>query len=103
MWNRATDAEESFRDRAIALSAAIVMAGAIGIGVYYRYYSQPQVPVNTPEVRPPPAPKANTEPAIQHPLPQSAPSAVATALPALNDSEELVHRPLAGALGATPD
>ena len=81
MWNRATDTEESFRDRAIALSAAIVMAGAIGIGVYYRYYSQPQEPVNTPEIRPPPAPKANTEPAIQHPLPQSAPSAVETALP----------------------
>jgi len=102
MWNRATDTEESFRDRAIALSAAIVIAGAIGIGVYYRYYWQPQEPANTQEVRPPPAPKANTEPAIQHPLPQSAPSALETALPALNDSDQLVHDSLAGLLGAKP-
>jgi len=102
MWNRATDTEESFRDRAIALSAAIVIAGAIGIGVYYRYYAPPQELANTQEVRPPPAPKANTEPAIQHPLPQSPPSAVETALPALNDSDQLVHDSLAGLVGAKP-
>ena len=102
MWNRATDTEESFRDRAIALSAAIVIAGAIGIGVYYRYYAPPQELANTQEVRPPPAPKANTEPAIQHPLPQSPPSAVETALPALNDSDQLVHDSLAGLVAAKP-
>jgi hypothetical protein len=102
MWNRETDTEEAFRNKAIWWSAGVVVAGAIGVGAYYRYFSQQ--PEQTQGVRPPPpAAPANTEPAIEHPVPQGAESgADATALPALNDSDPVVHNSLAGLLGQKP-
>ena len=78
MWNKATDPEESFRDKAIWWSAGIVIAAAIAIGVYYRYYS--------------PAPA----PAIEHPVP---PAAEQPPLPPLDQSDSLTRDSLIGLLG----
>jgi hypothetical protein len=44
MWNKATDAEESFRNKAIWGSAAAVVVLIVGIGAYYRYSSQTGAP-----------------------------------------------------------
>jgi hypothetical protein len=98
MWNKATDPEESFRDKAIWWSAGIVIAGAIAIGVYYRYYSptpaaapQPQMIAPQPAVAPP-------APAIQHPIPSAA-EQQGPPLPALDQSDPLVRDSLVGLLG----
>jgi hypothetical protein len=56
--------------------------------------------VPEPVVRPPPSPPASTEPQIAHPLP--AESGPAAALPALNDSDQVVHDSLTGVIGKTP-
>ena len=39
MWNKATDAEESFRNKAIWWSAAAVVVVIVGIAAYYRYHA----------------------------------------------------------------
>ncbi|HWF97729.1 MAG TPA: DUF3014 domain-containing protein [Steroidobacteraceae bacterium] len=96
MWNKATDPEESFRDKAIWWSAGIVIAAAIAIGVYYRYYSPvpatpaPQ-PAATGQQQAPPAP------AIQHPIPSTA-EQPAQPLPPLDKSDSVVADSLAGLL-----
>ena len=98
MWNKATDPEESFRDKAIWWSAGIVIAGAIAIGVYYRYYSPAptappaQHPAAAPQQAAPPA-----EPAIQHPIPPAAEQQ--TPLPPLDQSDPVVRDSLIGLLG----
>ena len=97
MWNKATtDPEESFRDKAIWWSAGIVIAAAIAIGVYYRYYSPapaapPPHPVAAPQPATPPVP------AIQHPIPSSAEQQ--TPLPPLDQSDSVVLDSLSGLLG----
>jgi hypothetical protein len=97
MWNKATNPEESFRDKAIWWSAGIVIAGAIAIGVYYRYYSpEPsappvQHPAAAPQQEAPPAP------AIQHPVPPAAEQQ--TPLPPLDQSDPVVRDSLVGLLG----
>jgi hypothetical protein len=97
MWNKATDSEESFRDKAIWWSAGIVIAAAIAIGVYYRFYS----PVPAP---PPPHPAATPQPvappvpAIQHPIPPDA-EQQQTPLPPLDQSDPVVRESLTGLLG----
>ena len=97
MWNKATDSEESFRDKAIWWSAGIVIAAAIAIGVYYRYYSPapaapPPPPTAAPQAAAPPAP------AIQHPIPSSAEQQQAP-LPPLDESDPVVRDSLSGLLG----
>ncbi len=97
MWNKATDAEESFRNKAIWWSAAAVVVVIAGIGAYYHYYAQP-APVKV-QASPPPAPPAPTAEengGIQHPVPATGESA---ALPALNQSDQVVHDSLAGMFG----
>jgi Protein of unknown function (DUF3014) len=96
MWNKATDAEESFRNKAIWWSAAAVVAVVAGIGVYYRYYAQPaaQKVQESRPAPPPPAPAENG--GIQHPVPANTDSA---ALPSLNQSDEVVRDSLAGLFG----
>jgi hypothetical protein len=97
MWNKATEPEESFRDKAIWWSAGIVIAAAIAIGVYYRYYSPapaapPPHPAVTPQAAAPPVP------AIQHPIPPEAEQQQAP-LPPLDQSDPLVRESLTGLLG----
>jgi hypothetical protein len=98
MWNKAGDAEESFRNKAIWGSAAAVVVVIIGIGAYYHYYVQAPVPAKVQETKPPlpPPPPADTG-GIQHPVPGSGADAVA--LPALNQSDQAVHDSLAGVVG----
>lgn len=97
MWNKATDPEESFRDKAIWWSAGIVIAAAIAIGVYYRYYSPvPAAPAPNTAVTPPPA--APPVPAIQHPIPPEAGQQQAP-LPPLDQSDPVVRDSLTALLG----
>lgn len=96
MWNKATEPEESFRDKAIWWSAGIVIAAAIAIGVYFRYYSPaPAAPPPQPAVTPQPA--APPAPAIQHPIPSTAEQQAP--LPPLDQSDSVVRESLAGVLG----
>jgi Protein of unknown function (DUF3014) len=99
MWNRATDTEESFQTKAIWWSAAAVVVVALGIGIYYRYYSQPAASEKPQEAHPPAiAPQARTDTGVQHPIPGDA-AADSTTLPVLNDSDQVVHDSLAGLIG----
>jgi hypothetical protein len=99
MWNKAKDPEEAFRDKAIWWSAGIVIAAAIAIGVYYRFYSPvPKVPQQA-SAPTQPAPSANTPPAIQHPIPTPATQAAAPPLPSLDKSDPLVRGSLIGLMG----
>ena len=100
MWNKATDAEESFRNKAIWWSAAAVVVVIAGIGAYYRY-SQPGVPEKVHETRPPAPPPATADnDGIQHPIPST--GADSAALPALNQSDQMVRDSLSGLLGQKP-
>jgi Protein of unknown function (DUF3014) len=97
MWNKATDPEESFWDKAKWWSAGIVIAAFIAIGVYYRYYSP------TPAAPPPreavtPQPATPPGPAIQHPIPSTAEQQQAP-LPPLDQSDPVVRDSLSGLLG----
>jgi hypothetical protein len=99
MWNKATDAEESFRNKAIWGSAIAVVVVIIGIGAYYRYYAPSGAPEKVRETRPPPpSPAVTDEGGIQHPIPNA--GAEASALPALNQSDQMVRDSLAGLLGS---
>jgi hypothetical protein len=96
MWNKATDAEESFRNKAIWWSTAAVVVVAAGIGAYYRYYAQP-APVKVLESpTPPPQPNAAENGGIQHPVPTNTDT---VALPSLNQSDQMVRDSLAGLFG----
>ena len=97
MWNKATDSEESFRDKAIWWSAGIVIAAAIAIGVYYRYYS-PAAAAPPPQPAVAPQPAAPPAPAIQHPIPPEAEQQQAP-LPPLDQSDPVVRDSLTGLLG----
>jgi hypothetical protein len=76
-----------------------VVVVIIGIGAYYRYYAQ-GTPEKVKEARPPPAPPAVTtdEGGIQHPIPSA--GADTTALPPLNQSDQVVRDSLVGLLGS---
>lgn len=100
MWNKATDAEESFRNKAIWWSAAAVVVVIVGIGAYYRYSVSTAVPVKAPESRPPPPAVKTDDGGIQHPIPGAGTDT--TALPALNQSDQVVRDSLVGFLGAKP-
>jgi hypothetical protein len=99
MWN---SQGEELRDRAMWWAGAIIVLGAIGIGVYYRYFSQPPAPATqkAEQVTPQAATPVEEPPAIEHPVPS--PNAVDTSLPAVNASDQLVHDSLAGLIGARP-
>jgi flagellar basal body-associated protein FliL len=101
MWNKARDAEESFRNKAIWWSAAAVVVVIVGIAAYYRYFASTAAPVKVAENRPPPPPAVKADDGgIQHPIPGA--GADTTALPALNQSDQVVRDSLAGFLGAKP-
>jgi hypothetical protein len=101
MWNKATDAEESFRNKAIWWSTAAVVVVIIGIGAYYRYTATSNAPVKVQENRPPPPPAVKADDGgIQHPIPGA--GADTAALPALNQSDVAVKDSITGFLGAKP-
>ena len=101
MWNKATDAEESFRNKAIWWSAAAVVVVIIGIGAYYRYTATSTAPVKEQENRPPPPPAVKADDGgIQHPIPAAGTDG--SALPALNQSDVAVKDSITGVLGAKP-
>ena len=96
MWNKATDAEESFRSKAIWWSAAAVVAVIAGIAAYYHYYAGEPAPKTVQQTRPQPPspPPANAdEGGIQHPIPGGGTDT--TALPSLNQSDQVVRDSLA--------
>lgn len=77
-------------------AAAVVLAGIAAL--YYFYAVRGPVQVAAPPPQAHPAAPAATEPAIEHPVPASGPSA-APPLPQLKDSDQ----PMASALGAVPN
>ena len=102
MWNKATDAEESFRSKAIWWSAAAVVAVIGGIAGYYHYFAKAPAPPTVQPNHPPPPPQPTNadDGAIQHPIPGG--GADATALPTLNQSDQVLRDSLAGLVGQKP-
>jgi hypothetical protein len=96
MWEE--DLEDATRRRIMWLVGAVV-AVAIAAGGWYWYAGRTR-----PTAEPPPvhavAPQAATEtaPSIAHPMPEGG----AAALPALNESDAVVHDSLAGVFGRDP-
>jgi hypothetical protein len=99
MWE--DDLESSAR-RKVAWLIGIVAAVAFGLGGWYWYkvkHRPAEEPVVAREVTP--APAAAPEPQIQHPIAADS-NAGAAALPALNDSDSVVHDSIAGVIGKHP-
>ena len=97
MWEE--DREDTAR-RAVAWLIGIIVAAGIAVGGWFWYSSRATPPPPPPAARAPPAPApANTAPQISNPLPSGDNAA---ALPALNDSDQVVHDSLAGVLGRNP-
>jgi Protein of unknown function (DUF3014) len=95
MWN---DKSENARPWMLG-GAALVAAAVVGFFVWRHYSSQQQAPVPTPVARPVPSAAAGPPP-IANPIPAEA--AGGAALPALNESDQLVHDSLAGVIGRAP-
>jgi hypothetical protein len=95
MWN---DKSENARPWMLG-GAALVAAAVVGFFVWRHYSSQQQAPVATPVARPVPSAAAGPPP-IANPIPAEA--AGGAALPALNESDQLVHDSLAGVIGRAP-
>jgi hypothetical protein len=97
MWDQ--DLEDASR-RKLMWVAGAVAAAAIAAGGWYWYSGRTQPAVEAPPIHTAaPAPAASTEPSISHPIPGEP---AATALPALNDSDPVVHDSLAGVFGRGP-
>ena len=98
MWEE--DVEDSTRRKVLWLVGAIVAIAVAG-GGWYWYSSRHQPAAPEPLMHaPPPAPAASTEPQISHPIPGE--SAAPAALPALNDSDQVVRDSLVGVVGRNP-
>ncbi len=97
MWEE--DLEAGAR-RKVAWLIGAVAAAAVAFALWYWYAAQHRPPP-PPPMRAAPPPPASTEPQIAHPMPtENAPGAAA--LPALNDSDQLVRDSFAGVLGRAP-
>ena len=95
MWEEELEASSR---RRFAWLAGLVAAAAALLAGWYWYSHRP-----APAAEPAPAvaaPAAPAEPGISHPIPSEAGDA--SALPALNDSDQLAHDSLAGVLGRNP-
>jgi hypothetical protein len=76
--------------------AAVVLV--VGIGIAYYFHGRNALPPSEPIPVPPP-PAAGSEPAIEHPVPNSA-ATPTTPLPALNDSDSAIKDGLGSLIGA---
>jgi len=95
MWEE--DLEDQTRRRVAWLIGGIA-AIAVAAGSWYWYASQHRAAAPVPAVLRPPAPQpAPAESQIEHPIPGGGGSA--GKLPALNDSDQVVHDSLAGVIG----
>jgi hypothetical protein len=95
MWEEET--ADSFRRKLFWWLGGLVVVAAAGFGLWYRFLFHPAE--NTPPtaaVQPAPAPAA-TAPAVSNPMPSA--GGGSEALPALNDSDPMVHESLTGVLG----
>ncbi|HEY0767966.1 MAG TPA: DUF3014 domain-containing protein [Steroidobacteraceae bacterium] len=98
MWEE--DLESAAR-RKVAWLIGIVVAAAIALGGWYWYASQPRRAQAVPAVGTAAPPAVSAEPQISHPI-AAENAAGSEALPALNDSDQVVHDSLAGVLGRHP-
>jgi Protein of unknown function (DUF3014) len=96
MWDQ--DLEDASR-RKFAWIIAAAVAAAVAAGGWYWYAGRARTAAEPPPVSPAaPQPAANAAPPISHPIPgEGSP----TALPALNDSDPVVHDSLVGVFGRT--
>jgi hypothetical protein len=94
MWEDKAERTRQWMLGAGALVAAVV----VGFFVWRHYSAHEETPVVTPVARPAPPP-AETAPAIANPMP---PQPAGAALPALNDSDQLVRDSIAGIIGSGP-
>lgn len=96
MWEEET--ADSFRRKLLWWIGGLVIAAAIGFGIWYRWLSGPSTPEIVPVVRQtPPAPPPSTEAPVSNPIPPG--GGANTALPALNDSDQLLQDSLADVIG----
>jgi hypothetical protein len=93
MWEE--DRADVARRRVVWL-AGIAAAAVVAAGLWYWYVSQQHAAAPPTARQAAPQPAASTEPQISHPIPAESPPA---ALPALNDSDQVMHDSLAGVLG----
>ncbi len=95
MWDQ--DLEDASRRRLAWLIGAVV-AAAVAAGGWYWYSGRARFTAPPPEVRPVATqPSASTAPPISHPIPGE--GSGSAALPALNDSDPVVHDSLVGVFG----
>jgi hypothetical protein len=94
MWD---DNQEDLARRKVVWLIGIIAAIAVALGGWYWYASRraPAAPAATATA---PAPAASSEPQIANPIP----AGEIAALPALNDSDAVVHDSLAGVIGRAP-
>ena len=93
MWE--DEVHDSVRGWLVWWIVGAVIVVAIAVGIWYRYFYASPAPAPAPVVQQPaPAPPPETGPA--NPLP---PETSPTALPALNDSDQIVADSIAGVLG----
>src|SRR2546430_16821755 len=95
MWEE--DVESAAR-RKVAWLIGIVVAVLIAFAGWYWYASRQRPAPATPVVAAAAPPPVSTEPQIAHPITADN-AAGSAALPALNDSDSVVHDSLAGVLG----
>jgi hypothetical protein len=95
MWG--DDIENMARRRMAWLIGALALA-TVALGGWFWYQSRTPA-VHSVAATAPPAPAANIERQIEHPIAQGPDTA---ALPALNDSDQVVHDSLAGVIGRAP-
>jgi DUF3014 family protein len=95
MWDE--DVESAAR-RKVAWLIGIVVAAVIALGGWYWYASRQRPAAAAAVVAAPAPPPVSTEPQVANPIVADN-AAGSAALPALNDSDPIVHDSLAGVLG----
>ncbi len=100
MWEEET--ADPLRRKLLWWVAGLVIAAAIGFGLWYKFLAHSPAPEATPVMHPiAPPPPASAETPISHPIPTES-GGGNTALPALNDSDQVVQDSLAGVIGHSP-